>query len=321
MHIRKIIFSLALLALPASTIAAHAEADVPSRPAIEGCTWRQITEMNNGLTSWVQSCDFGDRKIDMSFDNGNLVQTYSDGGDAEPVVQVFKVNEGETAQAAMQRAFGEKTDAATVAKCVIAPFDGNEKLEGGDQFSFVPNADYAAELAKTATADEVPEPPCGEVGVWPDGIQYWQGKDGDGYVMFVTVGQDAPLFDEKTIHFAQLPAASSDSSEIDCCGYKVPKTGIDTDFVLQVCALHPGETSGGDIPYFDCQSYLLAMLDTYKTLEPALPAKDKFCLPKDFETADVVKNLYAEYDYERDAQKRAPEVLLAYLHKTYPCKK
>jgi hypothetical protein len=47
--------------------------------------------------------------------------------------------------------------------------------------------------------DEVPDPQCGPFGDAPDGIQYFEVHPGARKALFVRVGQDDPLFDEKTL--------------------------------------------------------------------------------------------------------------------------
>ncbi len=47
----------------------------------------------------------------------------------------------------------------------------------------------------------MPDPPCGDWGDSPDGIQYFEAQPSSGArkVLFVRVGQDQPLFDERTL--------------------------------------------------------------------------------------------------------------------------
>ena len=52
---------------------------------------------------------------------------------------------------------------------------------------------------RKADPNEVGDPPCGEWGDAPDGIQYFEVQPGERRVLFVRVGQDEPLFDEKTL--------------------------------------------------------------------------------------------------------------------------
>ena len=50
-----------------------------------------------------------------------------------------------------------------------------------------------------AKADQVGDPPSGDWGDAPDGIQYFEVQPGARSVLFVRLGQDEPLFDEKTL--------------------------------------------------------------------------------------------------------------------------
>ena len=76
---------------------------------------------------------------------------------------------------------------------------------GVKRYTFSPDAAYAKELEALADPDEIPDPPCGDWGEMPDGIQYFEVPAGDGQkLLFVRVGQDEPLFDEQTLQV--LPA-------------------------------------------------------------------------------------------------------------------
>ncbi|WP_322418997.1 hypothetical protein [Mesorhizobium huakuii] len=74
---------------------------------------------------------------------------------------------------------------------------------GVKRYTFSPDAAYAKGLKAKADPNEVPEPPCGDWGEMPDGIQYFEVPAGRK-VLFVRVGQDEPLFDEQTLRV--LPA-------------------------------------------------------------------------------------------------------------------
>src|SRR5262249_48656654 len=131
----------------------------------------------------------------------SLAMRFSDGGAPEPIVDVLDLKAGESPEAGIRRIFAEKTDKAAAARCVLAPSHEGKPLRGVKRYMFVPNAAYEKELAKTRRDDEVPEPPCGEWGAAPDGIQYFEAQPGSGaaHVLFVRVGQDVPLFDEETL--------------------------------------------------------------------------------------------------------------------------
>jgi len=90
-----------------------------------------------------------------------------------------------------------------VARCVLAPYhDASTKTPAGVlRYTFVPNKAYQKTLDAHASPDEVPDPPCGDWGEAPDGIQYFEAQPSSGVakVLFVRIGQDEPLFDDATL--------------------------------------------------------------------------------------------------------------------------
>jgi hypothetical protein len=189
-----------LSALAMMPLAARAADSAPSRPPIDKCVWERLAAKDVGLAAWVQRCDFGFRQIHFEFAGNALAIKYSDGGAADPLVEVFDIQPGETTEAALQRLFLEKTDKAVSARCVLTPYTQGTVPAGVNRYTFSPNAAYAKELKALANPDEVPEPPCGDWGVAPDGIQYFEVPSGEQRkLLFVRIGQDEPLFDEQTL--------------------------------------------------------------------------------------------------------------------------
>jgi hypothetical protein len=202
------ILPVALATLLLVPVARGADAPAkPSRAAAPQCTWERLVDAKLGLAAWVQRCNYGDRKIDFLIQGSALAQRYSDGGAPEPVVDVFPLEPGEKADAGVKRIFAAHTDAAVATRCVLAPWKQGKTPAGRARFTFVPDKAYAKELVKTASPDEVPEPPCGPYGDAPDGIQYFetQPKSGVAKILFVRVGQDEPLFDEQTLDLTATP--------------------------------------------------------------------------------------------------------------------
>jgi hypothetical protein len=196
---RSIAWACAWLASVTISAVARADEPAPSRPPIDKCVWEKLSDKTIGLAAWAQRCDFGFRQIHFEFAGNALVIKYSDGGAADPLVEMFDIKTGETAEAALQRLFLEKTDKAVSARCELAPYTEGSVPAGVKRYTFSPNAAYAKEL-KALANDEVPEPPCGDWGEMPDGIQYFEIPAGEARkVLFVRVGQDEPLFDEQTL--------------------------------------------------------------------------------------------------------------------------
>ena len=173
----------------------------PSRKPVKGCAWRKLSDPALGLEAWVQRCDFGFRKIDFQVAKTGLLIRWSDGGGtAEPVVEVLDLVKGETPEAGMRRIFAQHTDKKVAARCVLRRYTEGTAPAGAQRFTFVPDAAYQKELA-AKPEDGVPDPPCGDWGESPDGIQYFEAQPATGarMVLFVRIGQDEPLFDEATL--------------------------------------------------------------------------------------------------------------------------
>jgi len=186
---------LVLLLAIASTAIAD---DRPSRPPVKGCKWEKASNATRGLEAWVQHCDYGFRKIDLFIKGSSLFVHYSDGGAPDPVVDVLPLLPNETAEAGMKRIFASHTAPKVAKRCVLAPYPGDAR-PGAKRYTFLPDHAYKKEIDAKADPNEVGDPPCGDWGDAPDGIQYFEVQEPARKVLFVRVGQDEPLFDEKTL--------------------------------------------------------------------------------------------------------------------------
>src|SRR5258706_5352259 len=195
----KLVDLKALLPLLFVLLAATAAAgDQPSRAPGKGCKWEKVSNTTLGLEAWVQRCDYGFRKIDLFIKGSSLFIRYSDGGAPDPLVDVLPLAKGETAAAGIKRIVASHTDKKLVKRCVLAPYRGDTR-PGAKRYTFIPDRAYKKELDAKADPNEVGDPPCGDWGDAPDGIQYFEVQAGVRSVLFVRVGQDEPLFDEKTL--------------------------------------------------------------------------------------------------------------------------
>ncbi|HQQ77007.1 MAG TPA: hypothetical protein PLB01_06600 [Thermoanaerobaculia bacterium] len=201
-----LLLSWTLLVFPSPLTAAPAAAPKPSRKPLKGCKWEKLTDAAAGLEVWAQRCDFGFRKIDFLFEKNALLIRYSDGGKPDPVIELLDLKDGEAVEAGIQRLFSERTSRFLVSRCRLVPSAGKPPA-GSKWFTFEPEPAYAAELRKKQDPNEVPPPPCGDWGSATDGVQYWEAQPASGArkVLFVRVGQETPLYDERTLRL--LPAA------------------------------------------------------------------------------------------------------------------
>ena len=193
---------LLMIALIAGPAFAASPQHGPSHAAFKNCAWEQTSDPAVGLAAWVQRCDYGFRKIDFVFVGHALALRFSDGGVPDPLIEVFEMLPGETAEAAVKRHFAEHTDKTIAARCVISAYRGwKSSRPGAKRYTFVPNAAYAKALKAKADPGEVGDPPCGDWGIAPDGIQYYEVHPASKVrkVLFVRIGQDDPLFDENSL--------------------------------------------------------------------------------------------------------------------------
>jgi hypothetical protein len=179
--------------------------NAPSRTAPKGCAWEKLSDPTLGLDAWIQHCDYHGRKISLYAKGNALLQHYSDGGEDEKLIEVFDLKNGESPQAAIQRVFAEHTpDQSLVARCQLKPYkdeapQAKRSPKGVARYTFLPNAALKKELDAKQDPGDIPEPPCGDWGYAPDGIQYFEAHAGANKILFVRVGQDEPMFDEQTL--------------------------------------------------------------------------------------------------------------------------
>lgn len=197
------IFITAMTMVACASPAIAATADAPSRKAVVGCAWEKRSDAALGLASWVQRCDFGHRTIDFLVVGSSLALRYSDGGAAEPVIDVFDLEADESLEAGLRRIFDAHTPKPVAARCVLEPYQsaGSKVPSGVKRYAFVADAAYRRELAKTEDPNEVGDPACGDFGAVSDSVQYFETQPGSGArkVLFVRAGQDEPLFDDATL--------------------------------------------------------------------------------------------------------------------------
>jgi len=196
---------LAAIALIASPALAVTPRQSPSHPPFRNCAWEELADANVGLAAWVLRCDYGFRKIDFTFVGRALAIRYSDGGAPDPLVEVFDKLPGESPEASVRRHFKEHTENALASRCVMVPYRGARPPAGVKRYTFVPNATYSKELKAKEDPNEVGDPPCGDWGAAPDGIQYYEVHPATKVrkALFVRIGQDEPLFDEKTLRLIE----------------------------------------------------------------------------------------------------------------------
>lgn len=189
---------------------ACARPDKPSRPAEAGCRWLQRVHAASGLAVWTERCLAGQNgMVEMVFQGNQLVERFADGAIVWPGIEILDLLPGETVEAGLQRIFNQRTPQTLARRCKLVGNPGSALIAyappaGAVLYTFIPDAAYQAEL-DAARNDDVPEPPCGELGVLPDATAYLLGWPHGPVrkLLFVKIGQEQPMFDEKTLKWRQ----------------------------------------------------------------------------------------------------------------------
>ncbi|MBH0710956.1 hypothetical protein I3A76_17615 [Salmonella enterica] len=104
---------------------------------------------------------------------------------------------------------------------------------------------------------------------------------------------------------------------------KKERQEVTTYYLYETCSVI-GETRGGMIPYFDCESYVYGVLDAYLAVRDTIPVAQRACFPKNLAPWQVLE-LSADYDENVMQQtiiqgyRPASEVLIEHLREKYPC--
>ena len=175
----------------------------PSRDAHEGFVWRELS--GAGLTLWTQEND-----------NIRLI--------ADPLLPgIVMVKEGATKPHMLIRIFnlpnhdihdiidtleqGDNWDKRQTCKFEEVSSD----REGVRRFVMLPDGAYATEIEKQMKSGPVPSS-CNGWGMGNSGSRYFEIHDTHpDKALFVEIGQEAPLFDEKSIVFSDTPALRPDN--------------------------------------------------------------------------------------------------------------
>jgi hypothetical protein len=99
---------------------------------------------------------------------------------------------------------------------------------------------------------------------------------------------------------------------------KNPRREVTVDYLYESCS-NVGGTAHGDIPYFDCESYVYGVLDGYNKVRDEIPKSRRSCFPAHIEPWQVLEmaNPIPAGNYNR--LQSAGSFLIDFLVKRYPC--
>jgi hypothetical protein len=70
---------------------------------------------------------------------------------------------------------------------------------------------------------------------------------------------------------------------------QTPREVVTVDFLYEACGV-VGETARGKIPFFDCDSYVYGVLDSYLAIRSQLPRGERACFPASIPPSKVLED-------------------------------
>jgi hypothetical protein len=114
---------------------------------------------------------------------------------------------------------------------------------------------------------------------------------------------------------AGLSPAASARTPIDIAN---ARQTITMDYLMESCTV-VGETAGGLVNYFDCESYLYGLLEAQVELNPALSDGSRACVPASVAPWQIYEQLSGIEQPTGWSGPAAPIILRELRHR-YPCR-
>ena len=116
-------------------------------------------------------------------------------------------------------------------------------------------------------------------------------------------------------------ASVSSAFAVESAVSRNPREQVTVDFLFEACS-NVGDTAKGLIPFFDCESYVYGVLDTYLSIRQAIPSERRACfsdyLPP-WKAIEAVRSLIKDDQWAHLGSKTAAPVIIELLAKKYPC--
>lgn len=172
----------------------------PSREAYEGFTWEKIS--GAGLQFWAQQNPSIRVVTDDTLPGAYIEYT----GDDEriysrPVIQVFSLKNGKIEELLNQLKYIQRQDEYSIwddnDSCTFKSIPSNR--EGVERYILTPAGKAEKELQALGQQEPICTT-CGGWGIWNSGMRYFERHAScPDQVLFIEIGQEAPLFDEQSI--------------------------------------------------------------------------------------------------------------------------
>jgi hypothetical protein len=121
----------------------------------------------------------------------------------------------------------------------------------------------------------------------------------------------------RTIAFILVCLLSFDCGAKDPSDTRNPRREVTVDYLYESCSA-VGETAHGDIPYFDCESYVYGVLDAYVKVRDKVTKSSRSCFPEKIEPWRVLEMANPKPG-TYDRTQTAASYLIEFLKKRHPC--
>jgi hypothetical protein len=157
----------------------------------KSCAWTWV--VGQGIGVWTEDCTFDTGRWNIVYDDANdWFALQVDGSDPFAVVRQFRQNGGPLALLPKLKDKGLVPDDA---ECVFVQATEQSAPPGWTVWDVEPTG-KRKETFEALPGDDIPEPPCGELGMAVDFAGYFMvHKDFPDRVVYVNLGQDGTMFD------------------------------------------------------------------------------------------------------------------------------
>lgn len=164
---------------------------------LKACHWVWVTGKGTGV--WTEDCTFDTGRWQVSYDEANDYFALAvNGEDAVPVLRSFVKAGGPDALLPDLKAKGLVLDDKD---CVFRTATEPLAPKGWTAWEVVPVGQKKAAF-DALPDDEVPDPPCGELGMAVDSIGFFMVKDGvPDRIVHLNLGQDGTMIDPASVTF------------------------------------------------------------------------------------------------------------------------
>ncbi len=170
----------------------------PSREPYPDCKWKKV--IGAGLEIWGQSCDYGDKKLEVNASEtlpGMFLEDVTKGSPVaiEQLIQIFNL-ENKSIDSVIPL-LSDSKDWKVTDKCIFTKVSINRSDVA--RYTLMPTG-AALKKFESDGKNEPITSTCAGYGMGNSGVQYFEIYNSNpNKVLFINAGQELPMFDENTI--------------------------------------------------------------------------------------------------------------------------